>query len=247
VTDPSWIEAQRRHFDAGRESYSRMYGEETAFHRGVCRRFIEFAGARAGMEVLDLGCGFGRLTFPLLEAGCRVTGLDLSAPTLAELEGRVRERGLGERFIAQRGAAEEISAEGRFELVLGRGFMHHVKDPGPVLERCRRALVPHGKVAFLDPNPLQPAWLAFTLLHPAFSFALERHIRRGTPRRLRRIIAASGFVGFAHRFAGLAPPPFWRLAGAAHLEERLARIPGLRTQALYMMVRAQRPPDAPDL
>jgi len=248
VTDSGWIEAQRRHFDAGRESYARMYGQETPFHRGVCRRFLEFAGARAGMEVLDLGCGFGRLTFPLLEAGCRVTGLDVSAPTLAELERRVHERGWGERFVAECGAAEELAAEGRFELVLGRGFMHHVEKPAPVLERCRRALVPEGALAFLDPNPLQPAWLAFTLLHPAFSFALERHIWRGTPGRLRGIIAQAGYVGFTHRFVGLAPPPLWgRLARVASLEERLARIPALRTQALYMMVRAQRPPDAPSL
>ena len=33
--------------------------------------------------VLELGCGSGRITLPLAQAGCRVTGLDLSEQMLA--------------------------------------------------------------------------------------------------------------------------------------------------------------------
>jgi len=70
----------------------------------------------------------------------------------------------------------------------------------------------------------------------------------GTSGVERQDVCGASSRGFTHRFAGLAPPPLWgRLARVASLEERLARIPALRTQALYMMVRAQRPPDAPSL
>jgi SAM-dependent methyltransferase len=36
--------------------------------------------------VLELGCGTGRITLPLVEAGCRVAGLDLSLPMLQQLK-----------------------------------------------------------------------------------------------------------------------------------------------------------------
>jgi SAM-dependent methyltransferase len=41
--------------------------------------------ARAGGPVLELGCGTGRITLPLVRAGVTVTGLDLSAPMLERL------------------------------------------------------------------------------------------------------------------------------------------------------------------
>ncbi len=39
--------------------------------------------AEAGTDILEIGCGTGRITVPLLEAGFRVTGIDLSADALA--------------------------------------------------------------------------------------------------------------------------------------------------------------------
>lgn len=39
----------------------------------------------AGGDVVDLGCGTGRLTLPLARAGCRVLALDHSPPMLARL------------------------------------------------------------------------------------------------------------------------------------------------------------------
>jgi SAM-dependent methyltransferase len=40
-------------------------------------------GLRAGSRVLDVPCGSGRLTRPLAAAGCRMTGVDISAEALA--------------------------------------------------------------------------------------------------------------------------------------------------------------------
>src|SRR3546814_3532812 len=46
-------------------------------------KLLEF---EPGMEVLDLGCGHGRIANRLAERGCRVTGLDLS-PTFLKRAG----------------------------------------------------------------------------------------------------------------------------------------------------------------
>jgi SAM-dependent methyltransferase len=42
----------------------------------------EWLGLRPGNDVLDLGCGYGRIAIPLAAAGCRVTGLDGNATVL---------------------------------------------------------------------------------------------------------------------------------------------------------------------
>lgn len=53
-------------------------GLDVAFYVGQARA--------EGGRVLELGCGTGRITLALVEAGCRVTGLDLSLPMLRQLK-----------------------------------------------------------------------------------------------------------------------------------------------------------------
>src|SRR3954449_7445227 len=55
---------------------------------------VRRAGDLAGKRVLDLGCGSGDLTLPLVQAGARVTAVDLSAGMLAVARRRC------ERFCA---------------------------------------------------------------------------------------------------------------------------------------------------
>jgi len=49
---------------------------------------VEFyvkAGLKSTSKVLELGCGTGRIALPLVEAGCRVVGVDVSLPMLKEM------------------------------------------------------------------------------------------------------------------------------------------------------------------
>src|SRR5262245_18370730 len=47
--------------------------------------FYVKAGLRATGNVLELGCGTGRIALPLVEAGCQVLGVDVSLPMLKEM------------------------------------------------------------------------------------------------------------------------------------------------------------------
>ncbi|MBL1217199.1 MAG: class I SAM-dependent methyltransferase [Planctomycetes bacterium] len=52
--------------------------QDAAFYLDVFRQYLP-----AAPHILDLGCGTGRVAFPLAQAGCRVTGLD-SSPFMLE-------------------------------------------------------------------------------------------------------------------------------------------------------------------
>ncbi len=51
--------------------------------------------AEAGTDILEIGCGTGRITVPLLEAGFRVTGIDLSADALAMAQQKIDAENVG--------------------------------------------------------------------------------------------------------------------------------------------------------
>src|SRR5260370_2950662 len=66
--------------------------QDVAFYRDATREF--------GDPVLELGCGTGRITMALAEAGKRVTGLDLSE--------RMLERAEKKRAAVRVGARERV-------------------------------------------------------------------------------------------------------------------------------------------
>ena len=47
--------------------------------------YVNWAAGRFG-PVLELGCGTGRITLPMVQAGCTVLGIDLSIPMLRQLK-----------------------------------------------------------------------------------------------------------------------------------------------------------------
>ncbi|MFB6891556.1 class I SAM-dependent methyltransferase [Kitasatospora sp. NPDC056327] len=92
-----------------------------------------------GAGLLELGCGAGRMTHPLLELGFRVTAVDES-PEMLE---RVR----GARTV--RSPIERLDLGERFDVVLLASFLIHTGSPEVrrgLLETCRRHVAPDGCV-----------------------------------------------------------------------------------------------------
>ncbi len=90
-------------------------------------------------HILELGCGVGRMTHPLVERGFTVTAVDESA----EMTDRV----LGARTVCS--PIEELELGERFDVVLLASFLVHAGDAEVrrgLLRTCLRHLAPGGTV-----------------------------------------------------------------------------------------------------
>ncbi|WP_037683364.1 class I SAM-dependent methyltransferase [Streptomyces cellulosae] len=97
------------------------------------------AAVPAGARILELGCGVGRMTHPLLERGFTVTAVDES-PEMLE---RVR----GARTICTR--IEDLDLGETFDVVLLASFLVHsgdVRVRQELLRTCARHVTPGGCV-----------------------------------------------------------------------------------------------------
>jgi ubiquinone/menaquinone biosynthesis C-methylase UbiE len=127
--------------------------DDYKFHR----LFAETAlPARPYHRVVDLGCGFGKSTWPLKTAfpAAEVIGIDLSAPCLELAAERVPARGLEVAF-RQADACATGLAGGAFDLVTSTMLVHELPvDQLPRLfAEAARLLAPGGVLAFLDFQP----------------------------------------------------------------------------------------------
>ena len=112
-----------------------------------------------GTHVLDLACGHGRHSIELARRGMRVTGLDLSAPSLEIARRHARDAEVDVEFVQQ--DMRDLAAEARFDAVVNLftafGYFADEADDARVIEHVGRALRPGGR--FLV-DLLNPLWLA---------------------------------------------------------------------------------------
>jgi len=105
-------------------------------------RLAEAGGLGPGRRLIDLGCGTGRFTIPLVErTGCQAVGLDSSPEMLA----RAREKDSTGRIRWVLGDVEDLSLEpAGFDCALMSLMMHHLQNHSDVFRRVHDLLRPGG-------------------------------------------------------------------------------------------------------
>lgn len=116
--------------------------------------FLEEA-KRANGPVLELTAGTGRLSLPLLEAGARLTCVDVSAGLLGVLNRKVQERGLHAEVICADVCELELPTAFPLAIVPFQAFMEIVGDERQraALDRIFACLAPGGRLILTLHNP----------------------------------------------------------------------------------------------
>ncbi len=122
--------------------------------------FFDLAAETPGAQILDLGCGTGRITLRLAAAGHRVMGVD---PAHASLEAARRKPGAEQVSWVEGTAADLPSAA--FDLALMTShvaqFMTGDAEWTAALTALRRSLMPSGSLIFDARDPAARGWLAW--------------------------------------------------------------------------------------
>ena len=111
------------------------------------------AHLRAGMDLLDVGCGPASITADLAErvAPGRVVALDAAAGALEAARATLRERGLSEQVEVTSGDVMALPFEdASFDIVHAHQVLQHLADPVSALAEMRRVTRPGGIVAVRD-------------------------------------------------------------------------------------------------
>ena len=121
-----------------------LAGAEEAMLDLTCER----AGLEDGMEVMDLGCGWGSLTLWVAEhyPRCRVTALSNSAPQRAHIEEALRRHGWQDRVTVVTADVASFDTPRRFDRVVSVEMFEHMRNHGALLKKVASWLKPGGRL-----------------------------------------------------------------------------------------------------
>ncbi len=113
------------------------------------------AGDVAGLSVLDLACGQGRLSIALADLGAKVTGVDVSVNLLNLAKRESEKRSLSVCYVEDDAQILSSVEANAFDGVFCHMSLMDIPDLGAVFRAVRRVLAPEG-------------WFVYSLTHPCF-------------------------------------------------------------------------------
>jgi len=113
--------------------------EETYF---PCYQFLK---NKHKLEILEVGCGYGYLTYALNKAGHNTTGIDISknAINYAKLNFK-------KNYILT--DLKNYNSKKKFDLIIATELIEHLKDPCEFISTCLKKLKPKGQILLTTPN-----------------------------------------------------------------------------------------------
>jgi SAM-dependent methyltransferase len=164
----------------------------------VARELAALVGLTDGQTVLDVGCGTGGVSLPLLRRPIRYVGFDQSPAMLEVFRARAAEAGLAAELHVADGNARWPAEDASVDAVFSARALHHL-HPAHVAAEVRRVIRPGG-------------WLVTGRVRrpPDSPKSLLR-------RQMRRMLEAEGFAGRSHEagaeavFAALEADGGWRI------------------------------------
>lgn len=142
-------------------------GKQRAIRRG--HLVSEAAGLAPGKQALEIGCGTGLFTRIFSESGAHILAVDISQD-LIDLA-KKHEFPLGNvSFRVVPFEDQILDKDGPFDAVIGSSVLHHL-EVKPALQRIFELLKPSGRIAFAEPNMLNPQVAAErSFLRPLFKY-----------------------------------------------------------------------------
>ncbi len=99
------------------------------------------------LKILEIGCGYGYLTYALNSLGHQTIGIDVSKTAIKSAQ-----ESFGENFKETDTASFIPNVKEKFDLIIANELIEHLKNPDQFIKECRYILKKNGEIIITTPN-----------------------------------------------------------------------------------------------
>lgn len=182
------------------ERYDKV--SEGQFNNGLI--LIEKLGVKKGQNVLDIGCGTGRLTLHAANKVCpggSVVGIDLSVQRIEVAQRKIRDAPV-KNLIFEVGNSNDLNhfKNNSFDIVYLNVVLHWIQEKEDAFDQIYRVLKPGGKLGITTGNKDKPytvkSIMEKVLLHPRYAGVVDADKEASKPVNISELEALLQDGGF---------------------------------------------------
>lgn len=203
-------------------------------------RFVQHSGIEQKDKILEVGCGMGKFTLPLLKKGYNITGLDLS-PILLQKLLEYNDNTFKIDLIASDILEVPAELNGQFDKVIGFFTLHHFLNLEIYLQAMSRVLKPGGTIVFLEPNAYNPLYYFQIVFSPTMSWAGDKGVAMMTPKRFKSASSYASLENIGLDKYGFFPPFIVNTRIGKWIESLLEKVKLLEGVSAFQIVKMRKP------
>lgn len=217
------------------------------------KKFFEFMDLKEKSAILEIGCGRGRYTLPLLRRGHIIHATEISRESLKYLVETASKMGLIKRL-----STEETNFEdeedckkhfGKFDVALCVSSIHHF-DPekrDKTFFNIVRSVKQGGMVIALEPNPLNPLyyllflWRGMRNVRADSRWTADKGFLRSSQRNLEHLFKKAGLKEIAVKRYAWLPSKFANNLGfIIRFNEFLLKLPFIKNMSAFIWIKGRK-------
>lgn len=242
---PSWLEQQKEFYRAFPHAHL-QFNPKSLYAQNIVGEVLARIRLSSYKKILEVGCGSGRFTLHLLCKGLSLTALDLSEEMLNKLRQASHQLALEPDQLLLRSGdiseAEILFKQQQFDAIIGFFFLHHLEDIRSGVEFLSRVLREGGELIFVEPNRLNPLFLAQIFLCKDMTWKGEKGTFRHGVRGYRQCFEACGFAEIEIGKFGFFPPQILdNFPITLRVEKWLQGFPFMKIFLPFLLISAKKP------
>ncbi len=245
MSDTEHVDRQRAFYDTRDHAHLQASADD-AFARKLASEVANEVGIGPSHRILEIGAGFGRFTFNLLEHCDSLLAVDLSQVALDKLESQRDAAGLEARRCQTLCCdLNELTPEaigGRFDFIVGFFLLHHLPDYAHSIRTLAHLLAPGGRMAIVEPNRRNPLYVVQLSACPDMTWAEEKGLFALSRKGVETACDSGSLEEIQTRMFGFFPPGiFNRFGWARSLEAMLEKSRVVQWILPFLLLTARAP------
>ncbi len=212
----------------------------THYVRRHLDEFIHKSGICKDDKILEVGCGMGKFTLPLLSKGYHLTGLDISKGLLDQLM----------EYNTEKYPIDLIEADildipheydDQFDHIIGFFTLHHFLDLEPYIKAMSRLVKPGGSISFLEPNAFNVLYYVQITFSSTMTWEGDKGVTKMIGSNFKKAASASGLSNVSVNKYGFFPPFVVNSIAGRALESLIERLRIFRFFSAFQIVKMEKP------